>query len=197
MSRNRIALTSIIGAGLLAIGATVGAFAQDGGHLPPPPPAGHAPGEHGPGPWGHGPDDHGPGEHGPWSHIDGRIAYIRAELKITPQQETAFKAFEAALRQQAEAGRQLAEKRHAEFEKHRAEVEKKSGPGGGEPPHPTLTEILSHEQEALTQHAKFLSDYRAAVEPLYAVLTAEQKAKADMLLPPHHGGFEHHGGFGR
>lgn len=180
MSRTRTAVLSLLGASILALGMAAGAGAQvAAGPTPPPPPAGHE--------WaGH---EGGP-HHGPWEHVDGRIAYLRAELKITPQQESAFKGLETVIRQQAETMKQQMEKHHAEMEKRHAEA--KAGDHGI--PHPTLTEALDHEQEMLTQHAKFLADYRAAAEPLYAALSPEQKAKADFLLLPHpHGGIGHDG----
>ena len=44
--------------------------------------------------------------HGPVDHVEGRIAFLRAELKITPAQEAAWNAVAEALRRNAEhAGR--------------------------------------------------------------------------------------------
>lgn len=184
MSRTRTAVLSLLGASILAMGMAAGAGAQVAAGPTPPPPAGHE--------WaGHEGDPH----HAPWEHVDGRIAYLRAELKITPQQEAAFKGLETVIRQQAETMKQQMEKHHAEMEKRHAEA-KAAMAGGHGFPHPSLTEALDREQEMLTQHTKFLADYRAAAEPLYAALSPEQKAKADLLLLPHpHGGFGH-GGWG-
>ncbi|HYD98986.1 MAG TPA: Spy/CpxP family protein refolding chaperone [Alphaproteobacteria bacterium] len=116
--------------------------------------------------------------------IDGRLAFLRAELKITPAQEPLWQAVEAVLRAQSQAREQAVNSMRAE--------------GRGE--RPNTIERLTRAEEMANQRARDIAALRAAVTPLYAAFTDEQKATADHLLARFGGpgrGHGHHGRHGR
>ncbi|MDE1147863.1 MAG: Spy/CpxP family protein refolding chaperone [Azospirillaceae bacterium] len=183
MSRFRTQLLSTLAVGVFAVGIAAGAFAQDGARSGPPP-AGH---EH----------HHG----GPWEHIDGRLAFLKAELKITAAQEGQWKKFETVARADAEEMKQKAEKFETEHKAKREQFEaaRKAGQTPTPPAPPSLTERLDRAEKMATEHAKHISDLKAVLAPLYASLSADQKEKADTLLARGFGGghgFGPHGGPG-
>lgn len=105
----------------------------------------------------------------PGQLVDGRIAFWRAELKITPAQEAQWRQVAAAMRQNANALDQLitSTRQH----------------------HPNMDAI-----ERLTLRSQFArlradNDARllAAAKPLYASLTPQQQQVANALMVPHHG----------
>lgn len=111
----------------------------------------------------------GPGHaaHGPADHAamaDGRLAYLKTALKITPAQESAWDAFAATSKAQA-AGMDA--------------MREKMWQGGGSAP-----ERASARAEAMQQRATAMAAASKALGSLYAVLTPEQKAIADQNMGP-------------
>lgn len=104
--------------------------------------------------------------------IEGRIAFLKAELKITPAQEPAFDRLAQAMRDNA---KEMAQS----FEQHRAEH--------GKPMN--AVERLEARQRFMAMHARHSERFLAALKPLYATLSPEQKETADELLAPH---WHHH-----
>ncbi len=49
----------------------------------------------------------------PGQHIDGRIAFLKAELKITPEQEKLWNAYAEAMRQESASMQAMHEQRMA------------------------------------------------------------------------------------
>ena len=114
----------------------------------------------------------------PSERIEARLAYIRTALKITDAQQAQWNAFAETLRSQA----RLADQRMQEF---RAQRDQK-----GE--QPNAIRRLEREQQRHAASVTRLNELLAVQRPLYAALSAEQKAIADELLAP-----RRHGGFGR
>jgi periplasmic protein CpxP/Spy len=105
----------------------------------------------------------------PGQLVDGRIAFLRTELKITPAQEADWRQVAAAMRQNADAlDQQITTTRQH---------------------HPNMDAI-----QRLTlrgEFAKLRADNDArlltALKPLYASLTPQQQQMANALMVPHHG----------
>lgn len=132
-----------------------------------------------------GPDGAGMGHHGRRHHggpgmgmmaperIEGRLAFLKTELKITDAQLPQWNAFADARRAQAKA----AAERHAA---HRAEHGK---PGAGHDHEAgPLPERLANAEQMMARHLEQVRQLRATVEPLYGVLSPEQRKTADQLL---------------
>lgn len=100
----------------------------------------------------------------PFEHVEGRIAFLKAELKITDAQAPQWNAFADVLRANAQAQRAMHEQ---------------MGRGGASTGWP---ERLAFQQKALSTRLEALKALEAAARPLYAVLSDEQKALADQLL---------------
>jgi len=106
----------------------------------------------------------GPGAAGAWSgpaaNVDARLAAIKAELKITGDQESAWQAYEKKARQQAGSMQSF-------FAQARAE---------------TAPERLKQRAEFAKQRAANMEAMSGALKDLYAVLTPEQQAAADRIF---------------
>ena len=97
-------------------------------------------------------------------HIEGRLAFLKTELKITDAQLPLWNAF-------AEAMREDASTMHAM-------------------PHPmmgmnkaaTLPDKLAAHETMLTAHLEAVRKLKAAADPLYAALNADQKKTADDIM---------------
>jgi Spy/CpxP family protein refolding chaperone len=123
----------------------------------------------GPGMMGSGP---GAGRGGPgmWSNpaaaVEGHLAALKVELKITPDQDKAWQAFAAKARAQSET--MIA--RRAQFSAQAPAANK------------TAPEILAQRTEQRKQGLASMETMTAAVKDLYGVLTPEQKTLADQQL---------------
>ena len=104
--------------------------------------------------------------------IEEHLSRMRSELHITPAQLTAWTAYENALRTIA------ADMGHA----HR---EMMAAPGAGEPLSPI--ERLDRHDRMLASMRDNLHRLRPVLAQIYAVLSSEQKRKAEVLLVPHDG----------
>jgi len=111
------------------------------------------------------------------SHIEGRIAFLKTELKITPAQEPQWDKVAQAMRQNATERRQG-------FERIRGER------AAGQPPAPrTALQRLEGEARFAALRAQQDDRFLAAFRPLYDSMSDAQKKSADDLLAPrHHGG---------
>lgn len=114
------------------------------------------------------------------ARTDGRIAFLKAELKITPAQAPAFDTFAATLRQNAE---EMTAQMTKMQEQHASDTVKKR---------PTALEQLERRAEMSKTQAAQSQRYLDAFKPLYAQLTDEQKKMADEILVRGH----RHGGPG-
>ena len=98
-------------------------------------------------------------------HVEGRLAYLKTELKITDTQSAQWTKFADAMR--ATAG--LMTGMHQQMMQ------------GGLPD--TLPARLDLHETMLSSHLEALKDLRAALDPLYASFSGEQKKLADQLMP--------------
>lgn len=104
-------------------------------------------------------------------HVEGRIAYLKAELKITDAQGPQWDAVASAMRRGADAERALRDQMHAQ---------------GGKPM--TAVERLALRDKASAIHAENAKAFTAAFTALYAGMGDDQRKAADQLLSPrrHH-----------
>lgn len=115
----------------------------------------------------------------PSERVEARLAYIRTALKITDAQQAQWNAFAETLRSQARS----ADQRMEQFRAQRDQKREKSN----------AIARLEQEQQRHAASVTRLNELLTVQRPLYAALSAEQKAVADELLAPR----RHHGGFGR
>ncbi len=101
-------------------------------------------------------------------HVEGRIAFLKAELKITESQQKLWNAVADAMRANAKAMTEM--------------------PGGTMNAAATLPDRLAAREKALNARLDALQKYQAVVDPLYAALSDEQKRTADELVPGMIGG---------
>lgn len=115
--------------------------------------------------------------------IDGRLAFLKAELKITEQQAAAWDEFAGAIRTRADAHNELMRSMRATFD---------DGDFLKKPLPERLTFQISH-LEARVEQAKAV---KAAVDKLYATLDDTQKQAADDTVLPLMGMGMGRGGYG-
>ena len=97
-------------------------------------------------------------------HVEGRLAFLKTELKITDAQLSLWNAVADAMRANAKTMGGMAE-----------------GMMGGMQAG-TLPKKLAAREKLMTAHLEALRKFKAAVDPLYAALSDEQKKTADELL---------------
>ena len=113
-------------------------------------------------------------------HPDGTLAYLKAELKITGQQEKAWDAFATTMRADADTMRAAMQ----------------SNMKAGWPK--TLAERLDRQEAMMTTHLQSLRDTKKALLALNDALDAAQKQKLDdMAMPCQGGGMGQGMGWGR
>jgi len=109
----------------------------------------------------------------PTRHVEGRIAYIKAELKVTPEQQPLFDKF-------ADAMRANAKDKAAKF----AELRKQ-----GDKPLTAVDRLQLREQFSEMRTAD-TQRVLAAFKPLYDSLNPDQKKTADEMMS--YRSHEHH-----
>ena len=97
-------------------------------------------------------------------HVEGRLAFLKTELKITDTQLPLWNAVADAMRANAKTMGDMA-----------------GGMMGGSQAG-MLPEKLAMREKMMTAHLEALRKFKAAVDPLYAALGDEQKKTADELL---------------
>lgn len=129
----------------------------------------------------------------PGRHIEGRIAFLKAELKITDAQGPAFDKF-------AEALRVTAKEADARMEARRASMPKPPAPPAAgqpaqapaeQPKPPTALERMERQADGAKFMAASSQRILDSFKPLYTSLSDDQKKTADELvgryLGPHGG----------
>jgi hypothetical protein len=104
------------------------------------------------------------GQNGMAGHVEGRIAFLKTELKITDAQQPLWNIVADTMRANAKG---------------------MSGMPNGMPmmgPATTLPDKLAMHEKMMTTHLEGLRKLKAAVEPLYASFDADQKKAADELM---------------
>jgi len=97
-------------------------------------------------------------------HVEGRLAFLKTELKITDAQLPLWNSVADAMRANAKSIGDM--------------------PGGvmGGSQTATLPDKLAMREKMMTAHLEALRKFKAAVDPLYTALSDEQKKTADELL---------------
>jgi periplasmic protein CpxP/Spy len=124
--------------------------------------------------------DHGKREFRmPSERIEARLAQAKTTLKITAEQEAQWNAFADVTRRQAKA----ADERVTAMRDGKRSQERL-----------TAVQRLERRQQMAAAQSQRLAEIVAAAKPLYAALSAEQKAIADDMLTPRRGqgGRGHH-----
>jgi hypothetical protein len=103
---------------------------------------------------------------GPAQFVEGRIAFLEAELKVTDQQKPLFDAFATALRDSA-----------ASMEPMHQRMWSRDVPE-------SLPDRLQWRIDEMTSRLKAMETVKAAAVPLYEALSPDQKALADRLFWP-------------
>lgn len=101
-------------------------------------------------------------------HVEGRLAYLKAELKLTDAQQAAWNTFADAYR----ATTQKTAKVCAEMD-------------AAGPDHSMHKGVLGHltmAEHHMSAHLDSVRGLKAALEPLFAVLTEDQKKTADHVM---------------
>ena len=118
----------------------------------------------------------GPGSAGMGTvdRVEGRIAFLRAELKITDAQASVWNAFADALRTNA---KKLGEARASMMPQ----------AGAGQPQAPTLADRLDVQERWLVARLEGTRTIKATFTSLYGTLSDDQKKTANEFLAPHMG----------
>jgi hypothetical protein len=106
--------------------------------------------------------------------IEGRIAFLRAELNITEAQASAWNAFADAMRTNAKKLREV-----------RASMMPQAD--AGQQQAPTMAERLGQEERWLLARLEGTRALKSAVTNLYGTLSEDQKKTANELLAPQMG----------
>src|SRR4051794_10269907 len=101
----------------------------------------------------------------PFQHVEGRLAFLRAELKVTPAQEPQWTKFADAVRGVAKDVQSMMQQM----------------PKGGSPV-TTAPDILARYEKMLTLRLDAVRKVKGDFDPLYGVLSDDQKRVADELL---------------
>ena len=177
MKRNHI-LGAAIALGVFASGAILGPKLVSAADPLGPPPAGDEMAANDMGPDGSGhPGGKGPHQHmfmhhhGPGEHLDGKLAFLKAELKLQPSQDKAWGNFEAAVRKSVKS----LEAKRAQAHPNKSEMDK------GEWKPPTAPERLDRMEAMLNARLDALRTVKSETKALYAALSPEQQKTFDEL----------------
>jgi LTXXQ motif family protein len=98
-------------------------------------------------------------------HVEGRLAFLKTELKITDAQLPLWNNFAQAVRDNAKTMGSMMQ-------------------GGmmGIKPSAALPDKLAMREKMMTAHLEALRKLKTAVDPLYAAFSDEQKKAADQLM---------------
>lgn len=129
---------------------------------------------------------HDQARHAPGRFVEGRIAFLKTELKLTAQQQPLFDKLADEMR----ASAKTMQERHAERQ------QMSTTPSAPQ----SALERLERRSEMMKDMTAAQDRYLAALRPLYQSLSDEQKKTADELLAHaggpggrmHHRGMRHH-----
>jgi hypothetical protein len=99
-------------------------------------------------------------------HVEGRIAFLKTELKITDAQLPQWNAFADAMRGNAKAMQGMMQ----------------GGMMMGMGADGTLPDRLAAREKQLTARLEAIRKLKAAADPLYAAMSADQKKTADEIM---------------
>ena len=101
------------------------------------------------------------------ARLEGRLAYLKTELRITAAQTQAWDAYAATIRNDA-----------------RDRVGPRENPPPAPRARPSVVDELTDRQQRLAAESARLDRIVAALKPLYAALSDDQRRMADRLLAP-------------
>lgn len=133
--------------------------------------------------WGPGGMMGGWGADGMLDRIDGRLAYLKTELKITEAQTAAWEELATVLQETAAAHNDLMRDMFDQFDEN-GNIDK------------SLPERMAYHETHLAARLEQVKALRAAVDKLYDVLDEDQKKSADEIVLPMMGMGMGAGGFG-
>ena len=100
----------------------------------------------------------------PFEHVEGRIAYLKAELKITDAQAAPWNAFADTMRADASAMKAMHE-------------------GMGKAPMPTtMPDRMAARRKMMSEHMAMMDRSEASMKALYAALSTGQQTTFDQLM---------------
>jgi hypothetical protein len=99
------------------------------------------------------------------AHVEGRLAFLKAELEITPEQESLWTAYATAVRDNAKT---MTGRCSSMMDKSKDKA--------------SLLERLDTNEQFMQSRIDGLHQTVAALKPLYAALSDEQKKVADQLI---------------
>ena len=108
-------------------------------------------------------------------HVDGRLAFLKAELRITDAQLPLWDKFAQAVRENATAMGGMMQGGMM-----RGRMMQGGMTGAAEPA--SLPDRIARREKLMAAHLEALRKLKAAVDPLYAALNDEQKKSADQLM---------------
>ena len=106
-------------------------------------------------------------------HIEGRIAFLQTELKVTDAQRPLWKAYADVMRKASRGQNDMMEKMQMGMMSNQSPM-----------PNDLLQQIDRHEQ-MLSARLDQLRQMKAALVPLYNTFDDAQKHTADELVMPH------------
>ena len=120
------------------------------------------------------------------SRIEGRLAFLKTELKITDAQAKDWDALAQVMRQNDQARRERMKQMREQMEQSCAQ--------GQQPQTMNAVDRFERGIRASETRTEEMKQFVAALRPLYASFSPEQKKTADELFARHHGGHHGHGG---
>jgi hypothetical protein len=110
-------------------------------------------------------------------HVEGTLAFLKTELKVTPRQTQAWEAFAGVYRDIAASHTpMMGEDMMGGGMKG---GDRKAGGAMAKP----FPERMAMHTQMMERHLDAAKKFQAAVQPLYAALDTQQKKTADELLP--------------
>jgi hypothetical protein len=106
-------------------------------------------------------------------HVEGNIAFLKVELAITVVQEAEWRTFAEALRAAGKQGAEMRKKMEEMCPMHQ-------DPNA---PAPTIVDKMADREKRMSERLSSVKAVNAALAPLYAKFSPEQKKLAEELLP--------------
>lgn len=110
-------------------------------------------------------------------HVEGRIAFLKAELKITEAQTSQWNAYADALRANSARMQALRSEMMSKGMMNHGMMSQGEGGKG-----PSVPEHLDWAEQHMAAHMEMLGEIKGPLTALYGVLDDEQKHLADELL---------------
>ncbi len=101
------------------------------------------------------------------SHVDGRVAFLKAELKITDAQSKVWDDYASAMRTNSQVMINMHKRMYEAFRQNNGSV----------------VRVLDLQIDGMKSHLASLERLKPATEALYKALSDDQRKKADEILP--------------